>query len=132
VLIIPCAWGSQLTGYNHHHQLHAINQPSPTSSKHPRSVLVAVQKEVARSLLNEYVSKLDEVDVISKVKESPSHQASSPNSANAPPSPITISSQDCASSEDGERFQIPSFSDPNKDHRMLKEERMEVGWENTH
>jgi hypothetical protein len=29
VLIIPCAWGSQLTGYNHHHQLHASHQVFP-------------------------------------------------------------------------------------------------------
>jgi hypothetical protein len=26
VLITPSAWGSQLTGYNHHHQLHASHQ----------------------------------------------------------------------------------------------------------
>jgi hypothetical protein len=27
VLIIPCAWGFELTGYNHHHhQLHASHQ----------------------------------------------------------------------------------------------------------
>jgi hypothetical protein len=26
VLIIPCAWGSQLPGHNHHHQLHASHQ----------------------------------------------------------------------------------------------------------
>jgi hypothetical protein len=25
-LITPSAWGSQLTGYNHHHQLHASHQ----------------------------------------------------------------------------------------------------------
>jgi hypothetical protein len=27
VLITPSAWGSQLTGYNHHHQLHASHHP---------------------------------------------------------------------------------------------------------
>jgi hypothetical protein len=26
VLITPSAWGSQLTGYNHHHQLHTSHQ----------------------------------------------------------------------------------------------------------
>jgi hypothetical protein len=26
VLIIPCAWGSQLPGHNHHHKLHASHQ----------------------------------------------------------------------------------------------------------
>jgi hypothetical protein len=26
VLITPSAWGFQLTGYNHHHQLHASHQ----------------------------------------------------------------------------------------------------------
>jgi hypothetical protein len=26
VLITPSAWGSQLNGYNHHHQLHASHQ----------------------------------------------------------------------------------------------------------
>jgi hypothetical protein len=26
MLIIPSAWGSQLTGYNHHHQLYASHQ----------------------------------------------------------------------------------------------------------
>jgi hypothetical protein len=34
VLITPSAWGSQLTGYNHHHQLHASHQlihSSPSS-----------------------------------------------------------------------------------------------------
>jgi hypothetical protein len=28
VLITPSAWGSQLTGYNHHHQLRASHQSS--------------------------------------------------------------------------------------------------------
>jgi hypothetical protein len=55
VLIIPSAWGSQLTGYNHHHQLHASHQVfsgavarerrriislvncAPSNSKHPTS-----------------------------------------------------------------------------------------------
>jgi hypothetical protein len=26
MLIIPCTWGSQLPGHNHHHQLHASHQ----------------------------------------------------------------------------------------------------------
>ena len=58
---------------------------------------------------------------------SPMNQTSAPISE-GPDSPISITSQDDSSSEDGERVKLPHFS-PCKAKKMPTEDREAVGWE---